>query len=868
MIPPYLGRILFDGVEPIGTCFQLQPGKLVTAWHVLDSANAGKVDSRITIDFLGNEAVPFHANVTKTRPEHDLALLTADASLPGSIDGLVGKTDEVALNAQATVTGVAEIADPGFKYRYLHAPGHWRSDTRRDDLPLGRFVSQDIMPGMSGAPVRLGSGHHVLGVISARYTSADGWLEHTAWVIRAEELIDFLDGANILENLEITGYRNLSHTALTAFHSSLKRASLDAQDYPLTLASISNLTTFGVKASQLDMTNSGIDYIQRDADEALEECMKRAANDRIGVLVVGASSAGKTHSAAQAAKSLWPNRNILIPQIGQVRTLLDFPASLLRRSLVWMDDIDRYGGEDIGEILGLLLRADAFVVATIRRSQFEDLSETTRISSPIGLALLDKRIFRRVLWKLEWSPRERARAIDVLTSNNRPGAALAVAQGTPLGAYFVAGPALVNRLELAETDEEWPLRYKLVRTVLDWSRTGFEQGIPFSIASDLLDDEGLSPEEQDRVDAREWSTQDVVGAGRLAKQSLLTISASQHRVDVISVHDFVLDHDRRFPRWIPERVWHAILKQPSSDLERLAVARSAYSQGRYRTAIRAYLPLAKRGDPSAMHALGVLYEQIDQKVAQSWLEKALAAGSIESAVNLAFLVERSDPLRAFDLFKLAANGDSVLGTVNFALRLRLDGNSQQRERSVEILLNAAKGGSPRAMSVLASIYLEIGDKSEAAYWITLAMETDAVDCGIVLGEMFESQNWPEAATALWERAESAGSYEAMGLLGRLHLRTGNERTGLDWLERGAKADDAICMTTLGNFLCTHEKGDDERGIYWLVRAARLGCSQGIISLAAALAHYDPARSKRWLVRAAREDHREAQQLVDENEWKH
>ena len=44
-VPGYLGRVLDDDGAPVGTCFQVTPGVLVTAWHVLDDIGAAADDS-------------------------------------------------------------------------------------------------------------------------------------------------------------------------------------------------------------------------------------------------------------------------------------------------------------------------------------------------------------------------------------------------------------------------------------------------------------------------------------------------------------------------------------------------------------------------------------------------------------------------------------------------------------------------------------------------------------------------------------------------------------------------------------------------------------------------------------------------------
>jgi hypothetical protein len=46
-VPGYLGRILDSGDEPVGTCFQVTPGVLVTAWHVIDEIGAADAGMRV-----------------------------------------------------------------------------------------------------------------------------------------------------------------------------------------------------------------------------------------------------------------------------------------------------------------------------------------------------------------------------------------------------------------------------------------------------------------------------------------------------------------------------------------------------------------------------------------------------------------------------------------------------------------------------------------------------------------------------------------------------------------------------------------------------------------------------------------------------
>ena len=189
----YLGRVLDGDGAPVGTCFQVAPGVLVTAWHVLDDIGAASENSPVQVDPLAG-GDPFDAAVVRLDPLRDLAVLTCEVRLP-AVAGPMVATDQVLLRVTVTVTGHAVPDDPGHTYRFLNAPGEWAGGTTRDDaVPLGRMTAEALLPGMSGAPVIRDSDGAVAGVVSGRYNSTDGWLAGTVWVARTEDLAVLLDG--------------------------------------------------------------------------------------------------------------------------------------------------------------------------------------------------------------------------------------------------------------------------------------------------------------------------------------------------------------------------------------------------------------------------------------------------------------------------------------------------------------------------------------------------------------------------------------------------------------------------------------------------------------------------------------------------
>jgi tetratricopeptide (TPR) repeat protein len=170
----------------VGSCFEVASGVLVTAWHVVDDLGCG-LDDAVMLDALAGGPT-LRARVDRLDPMHDLAVLRADASLGGQVVGLAA-TDLTPLDAAVVVTGVPAVDDPDHSYRHLDATGKWTGGTTRDDeVPLGRLEARALMRGMSGAPVRVIKSDVVVGVVSGRYNSADGWLRDSVWIARIEDL--------------------------------------------------------------------------------------------------------------------------------------------------------------------------------------------------------------------------------------------------------------------------------------------------------------------------------------------------------------------------------------------------------------------------------------------------------------------------------------------------------------------------------------------------------------------------------------------------------------------------------------------------------------------------------------------------------
>lgn len=189
-VPPYIGRILQPDGLPAGTCFEVAPGVLVTACHVLRqlSLQAGEA---ATVDALDGSAPPAEAPILAMDESADVAVLRNSRPFRKSVT-TVAPTDTVPPFTQVIITGVADIYDVR-SYDWIDATGEWQGIAQRDgQVYLGRLQSKSVMPGMSGAPVRRVSDDAVVGLVSARYNSQDGWMRDSVWVAPTEHILQLL----------------------------------------------------------------------------------------------------------------------------------------------------------------------------------------------------------------------------------------------------------------------------------------------------------------------------------------------------------------------------------------------------------------------------------------------------------------------------------------------------------------------------------------------------------------------------------------------------------------------------------------------------------------------------------------------------
>ena len=622
---------------------------VLTARHVVAAAvngsAAGPVLARVVRKGVPPQWVP--TRVMCDAPEWDLAVLEVDRSQPAaaawvrpaaaspvvvvvggtSVDGCeaVGFPDEE--------TQRPEGAGPGGVVRQteqlqgtLLPSGQARPPIRlHPSLPM-EWMPLDVLTatpgtevgwrGMSGAGVLLPDGRLVGIVVAAE----DSHQQRRLYVVPLAAALT--QSPSLARALTVVAGAPMVAEAKSApvNRRALYIQSLGADGVPQKLCEVTDLGVFGVKPVDLADEPPYLNYVPRDDDGKLVAVLRTAATARVVLLLVGDSGSGKSRSAAKAACDTLPEHRLLRPAEHQLPQLPDLPLTDLGPTLVWLDDIEKYAHPALRATLQRLLQFNTVIVATIRRQELQELTTSGEIRNPSGEALTDRRLVQHLDWRREWSQAERNRISSHIAN---PVARQAVAAGLPLGVWAVAGPQLVDRLDLARSDEDYPCRFALVRAVLDWYRTGTTTPVPRLVVGDLVNRAylGQPASHADISDAIAWCTHPVDVGGRRAHYSLLTI-----RHGGLAINDYVQDNDRRHtPPPVPDPTWSAALASASNDDLLTALGVAAYQAGHATTAQDAFRRLAIGGSVYAMFNLGLLLKDTDPAESQRWYKQARAA---------------------------------------------------------------------------------------------------------------------------------------------------------------------------------------------------------------------------------------------------
>jgi hypothetical protein len=439
--------------------------------------------------------------------------------------------------------------------------------------------------GMSGAGVLLPDGR-VAGIV----VGAEG--SHQLRRLYVVPMADVLDHSSRIADAltSALGASVIAEARYALLYRNVLREQCLGPDGLPTRVGEAPLKAFGVKPAGIPGESEFLDYVPRNGDQKLQDSLLSAQAEGRILLIVGGSAGGKSRSAAEAARLLYRDYRLLCPRQTSLARLPELPVTDLGPSVVWLDDVERYDERTFRDTVDWLRHSGVVVVATIRRTELQARMPRADYRYALAEVLADKELVLEVAWPVIWTDRERARVSQHVSY---PPLLAAVGDGTPPSVWVVAGPALENRMRDAQVDDERPTRYALLRSVLDWYRTGIAQPIPKIAATGLLHSY-LSgrPEPADIEDALRWARESVLGTTRTTSQSLLTEIPDQ---DALTVNDYIQDADARADRnSVPDAVWEEALRLAATDDARFAIGQAADFQGNSSIASKAFLPLASK----------------------------------------------------------------------------------------------------------------------------------------------------------------------------------------------------------------------------------------------------------------------------------
>ena len=541
------------------------------------------------------------------------------------------------------------------------------------------------------------------------------------------------------------------------------------------------------------------EYVPRDADDGdfgVRAKVATAAERGGFVLLVGASSVGKTRCAFEAVTTLLPDWWLVHPAgLAEIAALAVAPFP---RMVVWLDKLQRYlDGEHglTGAVVRALLGAPhAVIIGTLWPDRY---TAYTAVPAPGGDELharerevLDLADVVRIAPDFSLAERDRARAA---AARDRRLAIALEAGGYGLTQTLAAAPQLVARWEDARTAS--PYAWAVLTAALDAARLGARAPLTAGFLRAAAVDYCTSAQQAEAPE--NWFEQALAYAtGKLhgAAAALSPAAAGMGQVAGYTPADYLIQHadrDRRYSR-VPASTWDAVLSHLRDPADIARLADSARGRLLYRYAIPLYRRAADAGDRAAAVRLAeLLADRGDLDEAVQMLRAPADAGDRHATGILAgLLVGRGDldelRARADAGDRLAAEGLTGLlvgrGDLD-ELRARADAGD--------------RAAAVRLAELLADLLARRGDLDE------LRARADAGDraAAVRLAELLADRGDLDEAVQILRAPADAGDRHAAGVLADLLARCGD----LDELRARADAGDEVAAWVLAALLA--DRGD-------------------------------------------------------------
>lgn len=232
-------------------------------------------------------------------------------------------------------------------------------------------------------------------------------------------------------------------------------------------------------------------FIARDIDPELRRALRE---DRF-VLLVGESTAGKSRAAYEAVRAELPHHRVVNPTRRDVVLTAAECASANRRTVLWLDDLERFLGS--GGLTGEAVRkvldakgASRYVIATMRSEEYVKFSGRASLGlEGIGRDALRQgwdviRLATRIDVSRIWSEKEIDEARQ-MTGDVRIAEAVGHAHQYGIAEYLAAGPQLLAEWRDAWAPATHPRAAAMVLAAVDARRAGLHRPLTSATLAEL-----------------------------------------------------------------------------------------------------------------------------------------------------------------------------------------------------------------------------------------------------------------------------------------------------------------------------------------------------------------------------------------------
>ena len=805
-----VGRLDDSAGHPLGTWFAVADSWALTAFHCVGDRHADPPVLRHPEVRLAVGSQVLQAAVTEYDFWLDIALLKLSSPLPSGF-APVSLSSEVVVGGRFEAFGYPQAAE----------------DPEVEGWPVGGSVISVLMRLRDGAPVIAvvvdGLDHELplQGISGAPVLAGQGPQQAVA-VIRYNVLADNETAVALGNTLFATPVAAIAKRFLQLQPfvavpedeqrrreklGSLLRVGLGPDGLLPPLATADSYSLGIPRAAPVE-AGAADRYIERAADADIYRAFEKSRF----VIVKGEPKSGKSRSAFEAVRALYPDSSLIAPYQGHQALAQIIGENLLSsdpgRLVIWLDELAGFLEPTEGvdrRLVDLLLARypQAVIVGTIRGKDLDDLRSSV-------LNRTSREVFERateVVLPAVPTEAERARAKELYPGEDFTGT-------VGIAERLIAAPELIKRFDDAANRAGWCL----VMGAVDWRRMGATSPVPVPLLRALaacyrdafypnleIDDDGVR-------DGLEWAKEPIGSSEALLNVVNRTPEYTYRPFDRLRTHC----EDSAVTAKVQAQCWQtAVAMAMPTDL--IAIALGAIAGEGRRDIAKSALQKTLRSDDTDSAEWAALFlgelETLDgnNEAACELLTRACGAANdvIAELANVdlgTVLMNMGEVKPAREVLEAAAASDNpqIVPLAQASLGSVLM-NMGEVKQAREVLEAAIASGSPLAVpmaqAVLGGVLMNTGEVNQArevleaaiASGSPLAVPTAQVNLGgllMVAGEVEQAREMLEAAIASGNQIVVPA---AQAKLGTLLMNMGAVEQGRELLEAAIASGNPLAV---------------------------------------------------------------------------